>query len=59
MASNHDEVGADADAPEPPTRQCSRCRATFPVDDTLLFTAEYAWWLCPTCSDSLIGKRAR
>lgn len=53
MATNHDEVGPQ------PGRQCSRCRATFPVDDTLLFTAEYAWWLCPGCSDALLGKPTR
>ena len=41
------------------SRQCSRCRESFPVDDTLLFTAEYAWWLCPTCSSALLGKPTR
>lgn len=55
-ATNHDDV----DKPTPaPTRQCSRCRVAFPVDDTLLFTAEYAWWLCPACSSALLGKPSR
>jgi DNA-directed RNA polymerase subunit RPC12/RpoP len=55
-------VPADPTAVEPAvaaSRQCSRCRATFPVDDTLHFTAEYAWWLCPTCSSALLGKPSR
>jgi hypothetical protein len=67
MPTNRDEVGAGApsalptaDAKVPPrTRQCSRCRASFPVDDSLLFAAEHAWWLCATCSDALLGRRAR
>jgi hypothetical protein len=49
---------ADEVAPaQPPaaTRQCSRCRATYPSDPTLFFTAQYAWWLCPLCEEKLLG----
>jgi hypothetical protein len=70
MATNRDDAGAATSAPEPtvdpsappspaPARQCSRCRASFPADDTLLFTAEHAWWLCPACRDALLGRPAR
>jgi hypothetical protein len=37
------------------TRTCSRCRAAFPADPTLLFTADDEWWLCPPCSEMLLG----
>lgn len=53
MATNDPQVDPQ------PGRQCSRCRVTFPVDDTLLFTAEYAWWLCPNCSAALLGKQTK
>ena len=39
------------------SRQCSRCRASFPPDPTLFFTAAHAWWLCPSCTPALLGRR--
>jgi hypothetical protein len=53
-------VSTNPDDHSPPsTRQCSRCRVAFPLDDTLLFSTEYAWWLCPTCSSALLGKPSK
>jgi len=43
----------DEDGPE--TRQCSRCREFFPVDDTPLEVDHPKWWLCPACHEKLIG----
>jgi len=51
----------DGVQPNPPgepravSRQCSRCRAHFPLDPTLLFTTAHAWWLCAACEPALLG----
>jgi len=45
----------DADATRTPTRQCSRCRQYFPVDDTPDEVSHPSWWLCAPCHDKLIG----
>ena len=44
----------DVDTPE--TRQCSRCREYFPVDETSLEVDHPSWWLCPPCHEKLIGN---
>jgi hypothetical protein len=43
------------DDDEPESRQCSRCRQYFPVDDEPLGVDHPKWWLCPPCHDRLIG----
>jgi hypothetical protein len=42
-----------------PTRQCGRCRETFPGDPTLHATALREWWLCPPCHDALFAPAGR
>jgi hypothetical protein len=56
MPDDHTRVVADDAANDAAgTRQCSRCRATFPADPDAGFTEEHAWWLCPPCSIALVG----
>jgi hypothetical protein len=53
LASGADPVG------EQPlgSRQCGRCRQSFPGDPLLHPVAQPEWWLCPPCRDSLLGSR--
>ena len=37
-----------------PTRLCSRCRHSFPFDDST--EPGPTWWLCPACHEALLGK---
>ena len=46
----------DEDETGTPTRQCSRCREFFPVDDSPLEVDHASWWLCGPCHDKLIGN---
>ena len=43
-----------------PERQCSRCRAVFAGDPTLLHHPDGPpqWWLCPPCQSTLFRKGA-
>jgi len=41
------------------SRQCGRCRATFPADPTLDPFALPEWWLCPPCRLALLGQQSR
>lgn len=53
-------VGLGSEPPTDPaaaSRQCSRCRASFPSDPTLFFNGAHAWWLCPSCEPALLGRR--
>ena len=57
-----DEVAAPAavgepepEAATPPTRQCGRCRVTFPGDPTLAPGTLAGWWLCAPCRTALLG----
>jgi hypothetical protein len=40
----------------PPSRQCGRCRLTFPGDPSLHPTALREWWLCAECYHALFGR---
>jgi hypothetical protein len=45
------------DDAEPPPRQCGRCRLMFVGDPTLYYPpGRPAWWLCPPCRASLLGR---
>jgi hypothetical protein len=41
------------------SRQCGRCRVTFPGDPTLHPTAIPEWWLCPSCRVALLDPTPR
>jgi hypothetical protein len=58
MAAPATPVTAEAALSErpPPPRRCGRCLLAFPGDDTLDVVAQGAWWLCPPCSDALLGE---
>jgi hypothetical protein len=50
-----EEVHPSVDDGEPtPMRQCGRCRAFFPFDNTT--SPGPKWWLCPPCHKVLLGK---
>jgi hypothetical protein len=49
-----EEIGRTAT----PTRQCGRCRETFPGDGTLPVGAIREWWACPPCRAQLFGSDA-
>jgi hypothetical protein len=62
-----DEAGASSigDPPRPgegedtiASRQCGRCRLTFPGDPTLHPTALPEWWLCAPCRLALLGPNS-
>ena len=59
--ASEEETPAPGDVPplageeSVPSRQCGRCRLTFPGDPTL-GPFERDWWLCPPCHDALLGK---
>jgi len=57
MAAPEGRVAMEAIAAERPPnpRRCGRCLLTFPGDATLDVAAQAAWWLCPPCSDALLG----
>jgi hypothetical protein len=41
----------------PPTRQCGRCRAHFPIDADTHPMELRDWWACPNCVDALLPGR--
>lgn len=49
-------VDEPADDTSRSTRQCGRCRQSFPGDPLLHAVALPEWWLCPPCRESLLGS---
>ena len=41
------------------TRQCGRCRESFPGDPTLPVGALQEWWLCPPCHAALFVSASK
>jgi hypothetical protein len=50
-------MSTNLDHAEPTTRQCGRCRKSFPSDPTLPLSVRLDWWLCPPCHDTLLGPQ--
>jgi hypothetical protein len=50
MSTDLNDVG-------PTTRQCGRCRKSFPSDPTLPLSVRLDWWLCPPCHEALLGPQ--
>jgi len=40
----------------PTTRQCGRCRQTFPLDGSVEPSDSGIWWACPACRSVLFGS---
>jgi hypothetical protein len=59
ISSGDEFVGSTVQVDEQQPRQCSRCRAEFPVDPSLWFPQSHAWWLCPPCDEALLGATRR
>ena len=64
MTDTADTIDTAVDAERAPggatrTRQCGRCRLTFPVPADTHPMELSDWWACPTCVETLVPGRRR